>query len=146
MVARRRLSSLGGKFTKILTAVFFIGIIVSGLILSVAMRQKAEGEIVQRAEMLIQTMNAVRSYTSSEVRPHLADDLATATDFIPETVPAYSAREKDFAPRTSTATFYIKRRRSILLTPGIRQTILSSSWSIVSETPPILRSLGDIES
>lgn len=93
MVARRRLSSLGGKFTKILTAVFFIGIIVSGLILSVAMRQKAEGEIVQRAEMLIQTMNAVRSYTSSEVRPHLADDLATATDFIPETVPAYSARE-----------------------------------------------------
>ncbi|MEM9265886.1 MAG: DUF3365 domain-containing protein [Cyanobacteria bacterium P01_F01_bin.13] len=57
------------------------------------MRQKAEGEIVQRAEILIQTMNAVRNYTSGEVRPHLSDKLAEASEFIPETVPAYSARE-----------------------------------------------------
>lgn len=93
MRSKRRFNSLGNKFTKMLTIIFFVGIIVSGLILSAAMRQKAEGEIVQRAEILIQTMNAVRNYTSGEVRPHLSDKLAEASEFIPETVPAYSARE-----------------------------------------------------
>lgn len=93
MRSKRRLTSLGNKFTKMLTIIFFVGILSSGLILSAAMRQKAEGEIVQRAEILIQTMNAVRDYTSGQVRPHLEDDLAESSDFIPETVPAYSARE-----------------------------------------------------
>ncbi|MDV3351043.1 DUF3365 domain-containing protein [Leptolyngbyaceae cyanobacterium CCMR0082] len=93
MRSQRRLSSLGNQFTRMLTIIFFVGIIASGLILSAAMRQKAEGEIVHRAEILIQTMNAVRNYTSAQVRPHLADELAEATEFIPETVPAYSARE-----------------------------------------------------
>ena len=93
MKSKRRFSSLGNKFTKMLTILFFVGIFASGLILSAAMRQKAEGEIVQRAEILIQTMNAVRSYTTGQVRPQLADELVEATEFIPETVPAYSARE-----------------------------------------------------
>lgn len=93
MRSKRRLSSLGNKFTKMLTIIFFVGIISSGLILSAAMRQKAEGEMVQQAEILIQTMNAVRAYTSGKVRPHLTEKLAEASDFIPETVPAYAARE-----------------------------------------------------
>ena len=93
MRSKRRFSSLGKRFTKMLTIIFFVGILVSGLILSVAMHHKAEGEIVQRAEILIQTMNAVRTYTSNQVRPHLEDDLAESSVFIPETVPAYSARE-----------------------------------------------------
>ncbi|MBT9314653.1 c-type heme family protein [Leptothoe spongobia] len=93
MRSKRRLSSLGKQFTKMLTIIFFVGIIASGLILSAAMRQKAEGEIVQQAEILIQTMNAVRTYTSGKVKPQLADELAESSKFIPETVPAYSARE-----------------------------------------------------
>ena len=93
MRSKRRLSSLGNQFTKMLTVIFFVGILTSGLILSAAMRQKAEGTIVQQAEILIQTMNAVRSYTSVQVRPQLGDELAESEEFIPETVPAYSARE-----------------------------------------------------
>ena len=93
MRSKRRLSSLGNHFTKMLTIIFFVGILTSGIILSAAMRQKAEGEMVQQAEILIQTMNAVRNYTSGQVKPHLADKLAEASEFIPETVPAYSARE-----------------------------------------------------
>lgn len=93
MRSKRRFTSIGNRFTKMLTIIFFVGIFASGLILSAAMRQKAEGEIVQRAEILIQTMNAVRGYTSTQVRPHLADELAESSEFIPETVPAYSARE-----------------------------------------------------
>ena len=57
------------------------------------MGQKSVGDIVQSAEILIQTMNAVRTYTSENVGPHLTDDLAESSVFIPETVPAYSARE-----------------------------------------------------
>jgi len=38
-------------------------------------------------------MNSVRSYTSSQVKPELATRLAKEAYFIPETVPAYSARE-----------------------------------------------------
>ncbi|MEM6254674.1 MAG: DUF3365 domain-containing protein [Cyanobacteria bacterium P01_D01_bin.156] len=93
MRSKRRLNSLGNRFTKMLTIIFFVGIIASGLILSFAMRHKAEGEIVQRAEILLQTMNAVRAYTTNQVNPSLKDDLAESSQFIPETVPAYSARE-----------------------------------------------------
>lgn len=76
-----------------LTIIFVVGILTSGLILSAAIRQKVEGQTIQQAEILIQTMNAVRTYTSSKVNPQLADELAASSTFIPETVPAYSARE-----------------------------------------------------
>ncbi|MEL6231823.1 MAG: DUF3365 domain-containing protein [Cyanobacteria bacterium J06627_3] len=93
MRSKRRLSSLGNQFTKMLTIIFVVGILTSGLILSAAIRQKVEGQTIQQAEILIQTMNAVRTYTSSKVNPQLADELAASSTFIPETVPAYSARE-----------------------------------------------------
>ncbi|MEM9808517.1 MAG: DUF3365 domain-containing protein, partial [Cyanobacteria bacterium P01_D01_bin.56] len=93
MRSKRRLTSLGNKFTKMLTVIFFVGILSSGLILSFAMRHKAEGEIVQRAEILLQTMDSVRTYTSNNIRPNLVEKLAESSQFIPETVPAYSARE-----------------------------------------------------
>lgn len=93
MRPKRRFTSLGNTFTKMLTIIFFVGILASGLVLSAAVRQKAEGAIVQRAEMLLQTMDSVRSYTSGQVRSHLADELAESSEFIPESVPAYSARE-----------------------------------------------------
>ncbi|MEO0396198.1 MAG: DUF3365 domain-containing protein [Cyanobacteria bacterium P01_A01_bin.137] len=93
MRSKRRLSSLGNQFTKMLTIIFVVGILTSGLILSAAIRQKVEGQTIQQAEILIQTMNAVRTYTSSKVNPQLADELAESSTFIPETVPAYSARE-----------------------------------------------------
>ena len=93
MRPKRRLSSLGNHFTKMLTIIFFVGILTSGIILSAAMRQKAEGEMVQKAEILLQTMNSVRSYTSGQVKPHLEDELTTDSEFILEAVPAYSARK-----------------------------------------------------
>lgn len=84
---------LGQKFTFFLTLVFLGGILISGGLLSRAMQQKAESEIVTQAEILTRTMNSVRDYTSEHVKPLLEAQLATESDFIPETVPAYSARE-----------------------------------------------------
>lgn len=84
---------LGTQFTLLLTLIFVGGIILSGITLSSAMQGKAEDEITTKAEILTQTMNAVRSYTSDHVAPLLKEDLETTPTFISEVVPAYSARE-----------------------------------------------------
>lgn len=84
---------LGTKFTLILSFVFIGGIITSWIILSQVLERRAEEEVSARGLVLIETMNSVRHYTSTMVNPLLADDLAVAEQFIPETVPAFSARE-----------------------------------------------------
>ncbi|MGB3767160.1 MAG: DUF3365 domain-containing protein [Phormidesmis sp.] len=85
--------TLGQQFTRFFTLLFLGGILLSGLALSRTMQHEAETEMVSRATMLTQTMNAVRSYTSEQVKPQLADKLSTDASFVRETVPAYSARE-----------------------------------------------------
>ncbi len=85
--------SLSRQFTLFFTIVFIGGVVISGLALSNAMQQLAKVEITARAHMMIQTMNAVRNYTSDNIKPQLADQLATSSSFIRETVPAYAARE-----------------------------------------------------
>ena len=82
---------LGTQFTLVLTLIFIGGIILSGLTLSKAMQYKAEDEIATHAEILTQTMNAVRKYTSDRIAPLLKDRLETTPTFISEVVPAFSA-------------------------------------------------------
>ena len=84
---------LGIKFNALLLLIFLIGSIVSGIALSAAMQNRAEEEVTTRAEILIKTMNSVRNYTSDRIQPLLSELLTTESQFIPETVPAYSARE-----------------------------------------------------
>lgn len=83
---------IGTKLTAFLIIAFLISIAVSGFFLSRAMNQKAEAEIEMRAEMLTGVMNSVRNYTSTYVTPKLRQQLMTEPEFIPETVPAFSAR------------------------------------------------------
>ena len=82
---------LGQKFTLLLFVVFLVGIIVSGIALSSLLNQSTQAQLTGKALMLMETMNSVREYTSSQVRPEIANRLET--EFLPETVPAYSARE-----------------------------------------------------
>jgi methyl-accepting chemotaxis protein len=83
---------LGTKFTLVQLSIFVIGILLSGVLVSRAVEQRAEQEITGKGVLLIQAMNAVRKYTSAHVNPLLAADLDTADAFISETVPAFSAR------------------------------------------------------
>ena len=85
--------TLNRQFTLFFTIVFIGGVVISGIALSNAMQQLAKVEIKARAHMMIQTMNAVRNYTSESIKPQLADQLAQSSSFIRETVPAYGARE-----------------------------------------------------
>jgi signal transduction histidine kinase/DNA-binding response OmpR family regulator len=82
---------LGTQFTLLLALIFLGGMILSGITLSQAMQRKAEDEVSTKAEILTQTMNAVRSYTSENIAPLLQQELQTSPKFISETVPAYSA-------------------------------------------------------
>lgn len=81
------------KFTLILGIVFIAGIIISGLLLSHTAQQKAEEQVANKAIILMEMMNSVRNYTSNEIQPLLLKQLETETNFIPETIPAYSARQ-----------------------------------------------------
>lgn len=101
---------LGTQFTLLLTLIFLGGIILSGITLSEAMQQKAEGEVATKAEILTQTMNAVRRYTSDRVAPLLQSQLETSPEFISETVPAYSAREvfENFRAQPEYRSFFYK--------------------------------------
>ena len=101
---------LGTQFTLLLTLIFVGGSILSGITLSSAMQRKAEDEVATKAELLTQTMNAVRSYTSDRVAPLLQEQLVTSPEFISETVPAYSAIEvfENFRKQPEYADFFYK--------------------------------------
>ncbi|NJK55661.1 MAG: DUF3365 domain-containing protein [Pleurocapsa sp. SU_5_0] len=84
---------LGLKLNLLLAIILLLLVITMGFILSRVLQNYAEQEIVNRASMLMATMNSIRNYTSTQVNPELSARLETEQIFLPQTVPAYSARE-----------------------------------------------------
>lgn len=83
--------NLRQKFTAALLLILLAGILLSQVTLSTVLRKNSEAEVTTTALLLMETMNSVRDYTSNRVKPELVDRLET--QFLPETVPAFSARE-----------------------------------------------------
>lgn len=109
-MSRLNLHSLSTRFTLILSGVFFVGIVVGGAAYWRTLQQRAQEEIASQGLILIETMNAVRGYTTQNVRPLLADELSASPDFISETVPAYSARTvfENFRGQLDYSTYHYK--------------------------------------
>lgn len=84
---------LGPKFNLLLALIFLAGFALSGLALSQVLQNRAQAEVADKAQMLIQSMSSVRDYTSTHIGPLLQPQLNTSPNFIPETIPAYSATE-----------------------------------------------------
>ena len=84
---------LGAKLNLILVIIFLWTIISCGLLLSYILENKVQQEVADKAFLAIETMNSVRNYTSNQIQPELTTRLETEPAFLPETVPAYSARE-----------------------------------------------------
>ncbi len=84
---------LGVKLNLLLAAILITLIVTIGLILSIVLQNYAERAIADKASLLMETMSSVRYYTSTQINPELASRLETEQLFIPQTVPAYSARE-----------------------------------------------------
>ena len=87
-----RRARLGTRFTLFLMVFFAICIGVSGVALYRLVISVAEESVTSNGLLLLHTMNAVRSYTSHQVNPLLAPEMQAQGKFIPESVPAFSAR------------------------------------------------------
>ena len=84
---------IGLKLNLLLGAILIAIILATSLVLSKILESYAEKVVADKALLLIETMNSVRQYTSSQINPELASRLENEELFIPQTVPAYSARE-----------------------------------------------------
>lgn len=84
---------LNQKFNLLLLSVFLGAVIISGIAFSAILNRNAEREVTAKANLLLQTMLSVRQYTLTQVNPELAPRLETEQQFLPQTVPGYSARE-----------------------------------------------------
>jgi len=84
---------LGFKLNIFLSIILLLLTLTSGLILSRVLQNYAQQVIVDRALMLIETMSSIRNYTSTQITPELSSRLETEEVFLPQTIPAYSARE-----------------------------------------------------
>ncbi|NMG08870.1 DUF3365 domain-containing protein [Brasilonema sp. UFV-L1] len=84
---------IGTKVNLILIMVLISGMLISGIALSNVLEKKAEGEISSKAEILMQLVNSMRTYTNDRVQPLLLPKLDTQEQFIPEAIPTYSTRE-----------------------------------------------------
>lgn len=84
---------LASKFNLLLLGIFLLVVFLSSLILSAILGRYTEQVITEKALLLIETMGAVRDYTSNQINPELAPRLETEEQFLPQTVPGYSARE-----------------------------------------------------
>ncbi len=102
--------NLSTRFTLILSAVFLVGIVIGGTANWRALEGRAQDEVAAQGTLLIESMNAVRAYTTSNVKPLLVDELAASPKFISETVPAFSARSvfANFRKQVDFETFLYK--------------------------------------
>jgi Protein of unknown function (DUF3365) len=81
------------KLNILLAGILLFLTVTMGLILSSVLQNYAEQVIVDQASILMATMNSIRNYTSTQINPELSARLETEQIFLPQTVPAYSARE-----------------------------------------------------
>ena len=83
--------SLLVKFNLILILCFGIALVPAHLITQHLLQKNARTQIVQHARLMMETALATRGYTNKQIKPLLAARLAE--EFLPQTVPAYSATE-----------------------------------------------------
>lgn len=79
------------KFNLALLVVFAIGFAVSALVSHRLLLANANEDIDRDANLMMETALAVRGYTIDQIKPHL--DPLNATEFLPQTVPAFAAIE-----------------------------------------------------
>ena len=76
------------KFNLILLVVFAIGYVSSLIFIKELLRDNAQEEVLHNAELIMESAEAIRHYTSSEVRglliPHMSEK------FLPQSVPTYA--------------------------------------------------------
>jgi HAMP domain-containing protein len=83
--------SLLTKFNLALVVVFSLAMVPAGYISQALLQRSARTQVIQNARIMMETAMAVRGYTIKQIKPLLDNRLAE--EFLPQTVPAYSATE-----------------------------------------------------
>jgi HAMP domain-containing protein len=79
------------KFNLVFIVVFLLGLGAAGYVSNELLQRNAREEIVLNARLVMETALATRAYTSSQVGPLLQTQMKYT--FLPQSIPAYSARE-----------------------------------------------------
>ena len=86
-------TKISTKFNLFVVLMFVIGIFLSSLTFWRILEHRAEAEVTSKALVLMETVNAVRNYTQDRVNPLLKERIETKTEFTPEAIPTFAARE-----------------------------------------------------
>src|ERR1700691_561608 len=89
------------KFNLILVALLGAGSILIAYTAYQFLMRNARSQVIQQAELMIESARSTRQYTSDELAPLLKTQSANQTRFLPETIPFYAA----------TVTFDYLRKR-----------------------------------
>ena len=80
------------KFNLVLIGVFIIGFIAAGYVSKRMLMESARDEVLQHARLMMEAALASRTYTNTQIKPLLVEQLKT--EFLPQSVPAYAATEQ----------------------------------------------------
>jgi HAMP domain-containing protein len=79
------------KFNLILVTLAALGLLVVAFVAHNFLQQNARAQVLQQAELMMESASSVRRYTSDELKPLLMDNPKHRQEFLPQTVPAYGA-------------------------------------------------------
>ncbi|MGE5236248.1 MAG: DUF3365 domain-containing protein [Acidobacteriota bacterium] len=83
--------SLLTKFNLAMLLVFSLALVPAGWISHSLLQKSARAQVIQNARIMMETAMAMRGYTIKQIKPLL--DARLQEQFLPQTVPAYSATE-----------------------------------------------------
>jgi HAMP domain-containing protein len=73
--------------------VFGGGLVVAALLSYRFLQENAREQVIQQAQLMMQSMQAARTYTTSQIKPLLENLQTHQRSFLAQTVPAYAATE-----------------------------------------------------
>jgi protein-histidine pros-kinase len=81
------------RFNLIFIAVFSAGTLIAVWFAYSFLRSDAKAHVLEQARLMMETTLATRSYTAQQIKPLLAKLQKHDAEFLPQTVPAYSATQ-----------------------------------------------------
>lgn len=81
------------KFSLLLIVVLGAGLSIAAYFCHEFLQSNAREQVIQQARIMMETTLSVRSYTTKQLKPLLATHQRLVAEFLPQSVPAYSANE-----------------------------------------------------
>ncbi len=97
---------LAAKFNLVFIIVFVLALIVAGFVFNALTQRSARIAVLRHAAIMMENAKAVRKYTTQQIKPILPTERNNT--FVPQTVPAYSARTSFEYLRASYPEYYYK--------------------------------------